>query len=97
MKLKIFGYMTVFIAIVIALLWLFQIVLLDDVYRGTVTLESKALVKAISVACDLDEGEGLQTRVYSLAAAHWHPDFPDWVYTSQFSLTGTGDSQRTLP
>ena len=70
MKLKIFGYMTVFIAIVIALLWLFQIVLLDDVYRGTVTLESKALVKAISVACDLDEGEGLQTRVYSLAAAH---------------------------
>lgn len=67
MKLKIFKYMTVFIAIVIALLWLFQIVLLDDVYRGTVTLESKALVRAISVAGEL-QGDKLRTRVYSLAA-----------------------------
>jgi len=69
MKIKMFGYMAIFIAIVIAVLWLFQIVLLDDIYRGTVAAESRALAKAISLAADLEPSE-LQSRVYSLAAKY---------------------------
>ncbi|MBQ4067262.1 MAG: HAMP domain-containing histidine kinase [Clostridia bacterium] len=69
MRLKMFGYMALFIAIVIAVLWLFQIILLDDIYRGTVKAETKGVADAITVASKLDR-ESLRSRVYSLAADH---------------------------
>ncbi len=67
MKLKMFGYMAAFIAIVIAVLWLFQIVLLDDIYKGTVTAETKSIASAISVAARLDITDYRQ-KVYTIAA-----------------------------
>lgn len=69
MKLKMFGYMAAFIAIVIAVLWIFQIVLLDDIYRMTVKAETKGVASAISVAQKLDSDK-FRTRVYSIAADH---------------------------
>ncbi|MBE6588291.1 MAG: HAMP domain-containing histidine kinase [Ruminococcaceae bacterium] len=69
MKLKMFGYMAAFIAIVILLLWVFQIVLLDDIYRQTVRVESAGVTSAIAVASKLDS-DGFRSKVYNLAAEH---------------------------
>ena len=69
MKLKMFGYMAAFIAIVIAVLWIFQIVLLDDIYRMTVKAETAGVASAISVAGKLDSDD-FRSRVYSIAADH---------------------------
>ena len=69
MKLKMFGYMAAFIAIVIAVLWLFQIVLLDDIYRLTVKIETKGIVNSISQSTDLDD-DSLRSRVFDIAADH---------------------------
>lgn len=64
-----FGYMALFTSIVIAVLWLFQIILLDDIYKLTVKTEAKGLAASISSDASLDEDE-LRTKVYSLAADH---------------------------
>ena len=69
MKHKMFGYMALFIAIVIAVLWIFQIVLLDDIYEGTVKAESKGIAAAITLCYKKDAGS-LKTKVYDLAASH---------------------------
>ncbi len=69
MKRKMFGYMAAFIAIVIAVLWIFQIVLLDDIYRMTVRAETAGVASAISVASKLDYGD-LRSKVYNIAADH---------------------------
>ncbi len=71
MKLKMFGYMALFIAIVIAVLWLFQIVLLDDIYTVTVKAEAKSI--AASIAHSFDECENdddFRSRVFDIAAGH---------------------------
>ncbi len=67
MKLKMFSYMAAFTAIVIIILWVFQIILLDDIYNGTVKTETKAIASAITLAADLGDEE-FRTRVYNMAA-----------------------------
>lgn len=69
MKKKMFGYMALFIAIVISVLWIFQIVLLDDIYISTVKAESKGIASAITMSVKKD-GSSLKTKVYDLAAKH---------------------------
>lgn len=69
MKVKMFGYMAAFIAIVIAVLWLFQIVLLDDIYRMTVRAETSGVASAIAVAQRLDS-DSFRSKVYNIAADH---------------------------
>ena len=67
MKLKMFSYMAAFTAIVIIILWVFQIILLDDIYKSTVKAETKGLASAITLAARLDDEE-FTTRVYNMAA-----------------------------
>ena len=69
MKLKMFGYMAAFIAIVIIVLWVFQIILLDDIYKGTVKTETKGLAAAITIAAKLED-QGFRDKVYDMAAGN---------------------------
>ncbi len=61
--------MAAFIAIVIIILWIFQIVLLDDIYLVTVKAETAGVASAISVAAKLD-GNDFRSKVYNIAAEH---------------------------
>jgi len=69
MKKKMFGYMAAFIAIVLAVLWLFQVVLLDDIYIGTVKAEASGVARSVALATK-HGADDLTTRVYDLAAGH---------------------------
>lgn len=69
MKLKMFGYMAAFIAIVIAVLWLFQIILLDDIYSFTVKAETKGVAHTITDASKLDY-DSFRAKVFDIAADH---------------------------
>ncbi len=71
MRLKMFSYMAVFIAIVIAVMWLFQIVLLDDVYTLTVKAETVRVVKSITDSFDdITEEDTFRSKVFDIAADH---------------------------
>lgn len=71
MRLKMFGYMALFIAIVIAVLWLFQIVLLDDIYTLTVKVEAKRITSSIAQTIEeCDDEEAFRSKVYDIAAKH---------------------------
>lgn len=66
-----FGYMALFIAIVIAVLWLFQIVLLDDIYTFTVKAEAKTISSSISeILKESEDDEDFRSKVYDIAANH---------------------------
>jgi len=67
MKSKMFAYLAVFTAIVLSVMWLFQIVLLDDIYILTVRSDAKKLCASVSVASNLDS-ESFRTKAYALAA-----------------------------
>lgn len=71
MKLKMFGYMALFIVIVIAVLWLFQIVLLDDIYTLTVKAEAKNISSSIAETLkESKDDEEFRSKVYDIAANH---------------------------
>lgn len=63
MKLRIFSYLAIFIAVVLIVLWLFQIVFLEDFYRGLTMFSMKKNSDAL-VSASLDS---IENDTYSLA------------------------------
>ena len=63
MKLRLFSYLAAFIGVILLVLWLFQIVLLEDFYRGLTLFSMKKSSDAL-VSAPLDS---LESQTYSLA------------------------------
>ncbi len=68
MRIKMFMYLALFTAIVLLVIAVFQILLLDKVYRATVVRQSKAAAETIS-AIDYND-EGYREKVYDAATKY---------------------------
>ena len=64
MKWKIFGYFALFCAFTIAILWIFQIVLLDRFYQSIMARKLAATASILSA--DTDDA-GFEEKVYGIA------------------------------
>lgn len=64
MKWKIFGYFALFCAFTIAILWIFQIVLLDRFYQSI--MARKLAATAAILSADTDD-DGFEEKVYGIA------------------------------
>lgn len=50
MRIKMFGYLTIFTMIVLVVIWLLQAVFLDDIYRETKKYEMKIATRKVAAA-----------------------------------------------
>ncbi len=67
MRNKIFGYLALFCAFTIAVLWVFQVVFLDSFYRSIMTRKLEATAEVISGAYSKLSPEDFSAKVYDFA------------------------------
>lgn len=68
MRLKIFAYLAVFSAVILAVIWVFQAVLLDDVYRASVRRQVNSAADRI---CRMDDSDtDFEHSVYDIASEY---------------------------
>ena len=68
MRLKIFAYLAVFSAVILAVIWVFQAVLLDDVYRASVR---RQVNRAADKICRMDDSsDEFDRKVYDIASEY---------------------------
>lgn len=67
MRIKMFGYLTIFTVIVLVVIWLLQVVFLDDIYRATKKHEIKIATGRVAAAAGKDTFE---KAVYDMASRY---------------------------
>lgn len=68
MRLKIFAYLAVFSAVILTVIWVFQTLLLDDVYRASVRRQAERTASRI---CKTDDtADGFDKNVYDIASQY---------------------------
>ncbi len=67
MRVKMFGYLTIFTMIVLVVIWLLQAVFLNDIYRQTKTQEIKSATRKVAAAAGR---ESFEKNVYDIASRY---------------------------
>lgn len=67
MRIKMFGYLTIFTMIVLVVIWLLQAVFLDDIYRETKKYEMKIATRKVAAAAGKDNFDRV---AYSVASRY---------------------------
>lgn len=68
MRLKIFAYLAIFSAVILAVIWVFQAVLLDNVYRASVR---RQVNRAADKICRMDDSDDdFDRKVYDIASEY---------------------------
>lgn len=67
MRVKMFGYLTIFTMIVLVVIWLLQAVFLNDIYRETKTQEIKNATRKVAAAAGR---ENFEKNVYEIASRY---------------------------
>ena len=67
MRVKMFGYLTIFTMIVLVVIWLLQAVFLNDIYRQTKAQEIKLATRKVAASADK---ASFEKNVYDIASRY---------------------------
>lgn len=68
MRMKIFAYLAVFSAVILAVIWIFQSVLLEDIYRYSVRRQT---MRTARIICEADDtADDFERMVYDIASQY---------------------------